>query len=165
MRLTGDVARNRVCRFVGRPRHTKPRVLALSGEILIGSAIIAISLLYASRAPRSPRCHEVAQRDEKWLKSKRNSAVGSRAANNGDTVTSGIRIVRSGTTPSPFLCIVDICYFVHIHNGVTSPHAVPMHSVSLSRCLLFFLSPCFSLLSVSTSTDTNQWLSSINVRR
>lgn len=72
--MAGAMGRVQCCAQSPLPavRGTKPRVLALSGEILIGSAIIAISLLYASRAPASsaPRvAPEVARRDEKWLKS------------------------------------------------------------------------------------------------
>lgn len=62
--------------------------------------------------------------------------------------------------------------FVILYIFITALHhrRVPMCILSRARCL-FFLPPLppiytgFSSLSVSTSTDINQWLSSINVRR
>ena len=69
------------------------------------------------------------------------------ARGTSEAVTAGIRAVHA-RTPSLFLCPGTICYFVHIHNGVTSS-AVPMHP----------LSPAFSSslfpVSLSTCADTH----------
>lgn len=62
--------------------------------------------------------------------------MGSRATHNGDTVTSGIRAALGAVHRSLFFCAVAICYFVHIHNGVTSP----ARTDAFSRPVPFFLS-------------------------
>lgn len=79
---------------------------------------------------------------------KRNSVVGSRAADNGDTVTGGMarRAERYNTVTVPFVPVA-ICYFVHIHNGVTSHRARTRCILSLSR--RFFFSPLPSSLPLS----------------
>jgi len=53
--MAATMGRVQRCVVLSAVRDTKPRVLVLSGEILIGNAIIAISLLYASRTPRPLR--------------------------------------------------------------------------------------------------------------
>lgn len=122
-------------------RDTKPRVLALSGEILIGSAIIAISLLYASRTPRPLRAASARGRAKrrKVVEIKRNSVVGSRAANNGDTVTSGIprRAERYNTVTVPFVPSP----FVILYIFITALHHTGAYRCILSLPLLFFFPP------------------------
>lgn len=138
-----NVARNRQPLSFCRPFATqKPRVLPLSGEILIGSAIIAISLLYASRTLRAASRRAAPARGRakrrKVVEIKRNSVVGSRAANNGDTVTSGIarRADRYNTVTVPFVPSP----FVILYIFITALHHTSAYRCILSRSRCFFFS-------------------------
>jgi len=144
--MAATMGRVQRCVVLSAVRDTKPRVLVLSGEILIGNAIIAISLLYASRTPRPLRASRRAgtrSREETksgWNQTQFRSGLTCREQrwhrDERNTASRGAVQHRHRS-----FCIVAICYFVHIHNGVTSHQRVPMRSlapVAFFSLLTFF---------------------------
>jgi len=70
--------------------------------------------------------------------------------------------------PSSFVILYIFITALHHRRAHADAYSLSL-SLSLSLCLFpwngaLFCCRYFSRLSVSTSTDTNQWLSSINVR-
>lgn len=120
----------------GRSRHKAARASFVAGEILIGSAIIAISLLYASRTPASRR-RSREETKSGWNQTQFRSGLTCRKQrwHRDERNTASRRAVQHRHRS---FCIVAICYFVHIHNGVTSHQRVPMHSLVP---IAFFSSP------------------------